>query len=122
MFAVSIKGVLSNPERQILLLRNERDEWELPGGRIEMGETPQERLAREFDEELGLQVITLSTALFEVIPGRHMFLACYRCALAGNYAPRLSDEHQAWQVFAPDRLPHALPWPYREAIACMLTS
>ena len=35
--AISIKGVLIEDGR-VLLLENEREEWELPGGRPEPGE------------------------------------------------------------------------------------
>ena len=38
-----------------MLLENERGEWELPGGRLEPGETPHACLAREFAEELGVR-------------------------------------------------------------------
>lgn len=37
-FPVSIKGVVVSDDR-VLLLKNDRDEWELPGGRIELGES-----------------------------------------------------------------------------------
>jgi hypothetical protein len=38
VYPVSIKGVVVRDDR-VLLLKNERDEWELPGRRIEPGET-----------------------------------------------------------------------------------
>jgi 8-oxo-dGTP pyrophosphatase MutT (NUDIX family) len=40
MFKVSIKGVLAAPDGRVILLQNERDEWELPGGQIELNESP----------------------------------------------------------------------------------
>jgi 8-oxo-dGTP pyrophosphatase MutT (NUDIX family) len=54
-FPVSIKGVLVEAGR-VVLLENERDEWELPGGRLEPGEPPETCLVREFAEELGAVV------------------------------------------------------------------
>lgn len=84
MFKVSIKGVLVGPDGRVVLLENERNEWELPGGQIEPGESPPQCLAREFQEELCLQVEVeqpLDTYLFEVTPGRHVFIATYKCAI-----------------------------------------
>lgn len=34
--------------------------WDLPGGKIEFGESPIQALAREIDEETGLQILTAS--------------------------------------------------------------
>jgi ADP-ribose pyrophosphatase YjhB (NUDIX family) len=55
-YPVSIKGVLFAPQEKIVLVRNERDEWALPGGRIEPDEAPGQCLAREIAEELSLRV------------------------------------------------------------------
>ena len=39
LWPVSIKGAVFVDEKVVLLL-NDRAEWELPGGRLEKGETP----------------------------------------------------------------------------------
>jgi 8-oxo-dGTP pyrophosphatase MutT (NUDIX family) len=52
-YPVSVKAVIRS-QRGYILLRNERDEWELPGGKLEPGEEPAECLAREIAEEIGL--------------------------------------------------------------------
>jgi 8-oxo-dGTP pyrophosphatase MutT (NUDIX family) len=51
----SVKGVLL-VDRQVLLVKNSRDEWELPGGRIDEGEEHSQTLSREFAEELGFRI------------------------------------------------------------------
>ncbi|WP_243239441.1 NUDIX domain-containing protein [Sulfobacillus harzensis] len=54
-WAISAKGVLVRGGR-VLLASNDRGEWELPGGHIEPGESPETALVREFSEETGLDV------------------------------------------------------------------
>jgi hypothetical protein len=48
-FPVSVKGVVLTASG-VVLLRNERDEWELPGGKLEPGESPAACLVREIEE------------------------------------------------------------------------
>jgi 8-oxo-dGTP pyrophosphatase MutT (NUDIX family) len=54
-FPVSVKGVAVQQGR-VLLLENERAEWELPGGKLDLGEAPPECVVREIAEETGWQV------------------------------------------------------------------
>ena len=120
MFKVSIKGVLAAPDGRVVLLQNERDEWELPGGQIELGETPAQCLAREIQEELRLEVEVgrpLDTYLFEVTPGRHVFIVTYECALIGPFGPTASNEHKGIGLFSDDCLPENLPAGYKASIA-----
>ncbi|MET3446691.1 NUDIX hydrolase [Ralstonia sp. 1138] len=122
-YPVSIKGVLRAPTGDVVLLLNEREEWELPGGRIELGETSIECLVREIAEELNLHVevsALIDTYLFEVVPGKHVFIATYACALVGPFEPTVSHEHKRLGLFAPDALPTNLPEGYRASIAAAL--
>ncbi|MFD2365026.1 NUDIX domain-containing protein [Pseudoduganella sp. GCM10020061] len=119
MYPISVKGVLETGDGEVVLLHNERNEWELPGGRIEDGETPQECLAREIMEELGLSVRVgplLDSYVLEVVPGKRVFIVTYGCTLEGPFAPVISDEHTQFGAFPPDSLPHPLPSGYRASI------
>lgn len=51
---VSCKGIVFEDER-VWLRKNERNEWEIPGGKEDVGEQPEETVVREIKEELGLE-------------------------------------------------------------------
>ena len=86
-------------DRHVLLVLNDRDEWELPGGRLEPGESPEQCVQREFQEETGLIVTVdkiIDSWVYPVLPDREVLIVTYRCLdLAELPAVTISDEHQA---------------------------
>ena len=92
---ISVKGVLVDRGR-VLLLLNERGDWDLPGGRPDPGEDHRAALKREVQEEAGLVVEVgeaLEEYLFEVLPGRLVRILPYVCRLTGGGDVVLSHEH-----------------------------
>lgn len=51
---ISIKGIVFEGGA-VWLRKNEREEWELPGGKLDKGEQPEETVIRELREELGFE-------------------------------------------------------------------
>lgn len=101
---ISVKGVLIHRAR-VLLLRNDRGEWELPGGRLDDGETPEAALVREIWEETGLSASVTSLVdawIFEVTPGKKVLILEYACRLKGKRDVTISHEHNehAWLSLA----------------------
>ena len=92
----SIKGVVLHQGR-VLLLLNERDEWDLPGGRPDPDEDHRAALVREVGEETGLAVevgALVDEHLFEVLPQRFVRIVAYVCTLQTEGTIALSHEHQ----------------------------
>jgi mutator protein MutT len=119
VFPVSVKGVVFIGDR-VVLLKNEREEWELPGGRLEAGESPPACVVREIREELAIDVVAIELLdcwLYEVRPGREVVVVSYGCRHEGDGAIRMSHEHNAVGLFEVAQL-DALPMPdgYRQSI------
>ena len=101
-FPVSIKGVVLQGDR-VLLLRNERDEWELPGGKLELGEDPVRCVEREIAEEVGWTVTAgpiLDCWQYHIRPGVDVVIVTYGCQGSGEAAPVVSEEHKEAGLFA----------------------
>jgi 8-oxo-dGTP pyrophosphatase MutT (NUDIX family) len=100
-FPVSVKGVIIR-DSNVILCRNERDEWELPGGKLEMSETPEQCLAREIAEELQLDIqpeSILDSWVYTIASGVHVVVITYGCVESSLADVVLSSEHKAVQWF-----------------------
>ncbi|HKH90888.1 MAG TPA: NUDIX hydrolase [Gemmatimonadaceae bacterium] len=94
-FPVSVKGVVLRDHR-VVLVKNRREEWELPGGKLELGEDPSRCVAREIEEELQLAVAAdqlIDAWVYTIAEGTHVLVVSYGCTETLQRRAVLSDEH-----------------------------
>jgi 8-oxo-dGTP pyrophosphatase MutT (NUDIX family) len=118
-FPVSVKGVIYH-NGQVVLLKNERDEWELPGGKLELGETPEVCVIREIEEELGLGATIgplLDSWVYHIFEGRDVLILTYGCSPTPFSEVTHSPEHKAVGLFRPEEVSALrMPEGYKQSI------
>ena len=113
---VVIQGVVETEAGILLAVRGDLRGWELPGGTLEEGESPEQALRREFREETGLEIeVVRHVGDYHRSGFRPHTARVYQCRATGGRL-RTSDESRALRSFPRDRLPETLfPW-YRVPI------
>ena len=100
---IRVTAALLEEDGRVLLARRKPGKhmggrWELPGGKIEPGESPEQSLARELAEELGLEARIgeyLCSALFDA-EGVSLELLVYRAHRTAGEPAALEHEELRW--------------------------
>ena len=130
-----VAALITNGAGEVLLVRKRSSSIFIqPGGKYEPGEAPLDTLARELQEELGVELVVASAVHlgeFEADavnePGRRVRADAYACTVLGTPTARAEIEELAWvSATAPAWVPvaplsreHLMPaWlAWREAAA-----
>ena len=100
-FYVGIKAVIKNSSGNILIVKdNDRNKWELPGGRLDANERIESALAKELDEEIpGTSLTSIGDVLhisvgdFTVENNHKLLLIFYTAQAHVPTIKDLGDEH-----------------------------
>lgn len=99
-----VAGLITTTDGLVLVTQRRADQslplkWELPGGKIEAGEAPEQALARELVEEIGVRVRIgrIWDVLFHAYEAFDLIMLVYPCRLLpGEDVRCLEVEDFAW--------------------------
>lgn len=108
-FYVGLKAFVGDGNK-LLVLEDKHGQWELPGGKIQIGEDISDALNREIKEELGERVEIEKGSIFHVWirqpdPNRDflIFLVGFFCAWKGGEIT-ISPEHKSFRWITKDEV------------------
>ena len=101
----AVVGVLHNKDQQILIAKRQSHQfmggfWELPGGKIEHGESPEVAISRELNEELGVIVdkLSLHQTMSHQYEDRMVELSIYNITKYQHTPKGIEGQEIAWSA------------------------
>lgn len=120
---VAVKGLLFENSKLLLLKKRHEGFWDIPGGRIEFGESIEAALRRELAEELPnagnviiRELVGVRKKPEPLEDGRELFLVYYRISAALPNEVAVSNEHTEARWFNQQEI-ETLPAPYNAIYA-----
>jgi len=100
-FPISIKAIIID-DNKVLCLKNERNEWDLPGGKIEFNEDIENCLIREIKEETNLSVENLNILKHLNLKFNDVFVLVliYSASISCDSPVIISYEHSEYDFFS----------------------
>ena len=118
----SVAAVILNSDNEILLQEKKKEAWSLPAGMIEPGESPEEAIIREVEEETGL--IVKPHKILDVFGGKDFrykypngdwveyTVVLFRCSVISDTGVIRDSETESIAYFDKASMPSlALPYP-----------
>jgi 8-oxo-dGTP diphosphatase len=104
-FTIGVFGIIKDKNNRILLvLRNDYDLWNLPGGALEKGESPWEGVIREVKEETGYDVKVVRLVGIYSKPHKDDMVFSFECKIIGGELT-LNNEARDIQYFSFNEIP-----------------
>ena len=102
---IGVFGIITDERDRVLLYhRRDFDLWNLPGGRVEAGESPWSALVREVEEETCLKVVPVHLSGVYSKTDRNEVVLSFYCQVTGGSA-HLTDEADKIKYFELERIP-----------------
>tara|TARA_B100001059_G_C17399554_1_gene363081 strand:+ start:68 stop:508 length:441 start_codon:yes stop_codon:yes gene_type:complete len=121
-FPVSIKAVIID-DNKVLCLKNERNEWDFPGGKINFNEDVETSLKREVKEEVNLEISNIN--ILKSINMRFnevsVFVVVYSAHISCNSSVIISHEHSEYNFFSKKEIKDLnMPQEYKDLIYTLI--
>jgi len=108
-FTIGVFGIIRDEQNRVLLvLRNDYDLWNLPGGGLEKGESPWQGVIREVKEETGLSVEATRLAGVYSKPDVDEIVFSFECKIIDGELT-LNEEAKDLKYFSLQEIPKNTP-------------